>query len=111
MTTQKTTPSCTSCFERLRKRPGLLRQGPRQLSLLGSVGARGGAVDRAFGDALQDRGDAEQAVDEIKLPARDRLAPRTPAIGRDIVRLAGNPERREIDAREAAEQFRRHPPG
>src|SRR5438270_11938045 len=60
-----------SCFERLRQLPGLLRQGPRQLALLGRIGTGGGAVDRAFGDALQYRRDAEQAVDEIKLPARD----------------------------------------
>src|SRR5205823_2166377 len=67
MTVERTLLSCASPSERLRQLPGLFRQGARQLSLLGRVGARSGAVDRAFGDALQDRGDAEQAVDEIKL--------------------------------------------
>src|SRR4051812_45978270 len=61
-----------SSAERAGQIPGQLGQGSRQPSLLDGVGAGGGAVDRPFGDPLQDRGDAEQAVDHVEFPLRHR---------------------------------------
>src|SRR6266403_202425 len=68
-------------IERAGERPGLFGEGACEAADVDGLLACRGALDRALGDALHDRGDAEEAVDHVEFPLRDPVAPGAPAIG------------------------------
>ena len=103
---KRKTRSATRPFSRLGDLPASLRKERRPLPVRGRVGRGGVALLAARQHALQDDGDAEQREGEVE--GRDRLvAPGAALIGRHIGRLIGDAERREIEARHAAERLGR----
>src|SRR6478672_7443116 len=70
--------------------------------LLGLL-ARGGAVEKALHDALQDAGEAEHVVGDVVIPMGNAVTPGASAVGGDVLRLAGDAGGGEIGAGEAAE--------
>src|SRR3954454_3810005 len=88
---------CVWVFETLREIPRLLRQGPGDAADFFGLGACRRSLDGALRDPLEDRGDAEQAVDHIETPGRDCVAAGTAAIGGDIGGLIRNARGREVD--------------
>ena len=68
--------------------PGLLAERARQSAELDGLGARGGPIDGALGDALHDRGQPEKTVDYIELPVRSPAVVGAGAIGCDVFVLS-----------------------
>ena len=85
-----------------REFPALGRERPHQCGLGGSKGAGGGAVAHAAGDALHDRGEAEEIIGEIDRQMRPRIEPGARHIGIHVSRQRGNAERCEIEADQRA---------
>ena len=96
------------------KRQAVSASGRTICALAGGVLAGRGAVAHAAGDALQDRGDAEEIVGEIGRQMRPRIEPGARAIHLDVGRQRRNAERREIEADQRAGAgagvLRRHVP-
>src|SRR5258707_855684 len=74
------------------------------------MAARRGAVDHAAHDALQYAGDAKHVVREIKIPVGDAGAAGALAVSGNVFLLAGNSQRLEVDAADAAKLRLRNVP-
>ncbi len=68
------------------------------------------AVGDALHDALQDRGDPEHVVREIEVPVLRHREARSFAVARDVLRFVGNPERAQVEPRNAAKALGRDVP-
>ena len=79
------------------KSQALAASGRTSAALRGGVRAGRGAVAHPAGDALQDRGEAEEIVGEIDRQMRPRIEAGARHIGVDIGRQRRNAERREIE--------------
>src|SRR5579883_2388593 len=87
-----------------RQFPGHLGDRTGETAGLGRIGSGGGAVDRPLGDALEDRGKAEQAVGHVEFPGGDAVAAGAAAIGGEVFAFVRDHQPGEVDAGKAAEQ-------
>src|SRR3989441_8957015 len=80
--------------------PGRVGERARPPAALLRVRIVRGARDHAPHDALRDRGQPEHGEREAELPVGDRGASRTLAVGRDVVLLGRDAQRRQILVRQ-----------
>src|SRR3954449_7722015 len=77
----------------LRVTPGELGHRSRATACVESLCARRRAIDDTLHDSLQNRGDTEHVVGEVKIPVAANLKAGTFAIALDVLLLVGNAQR------------------